>query len=71
MNNRHRNPKDTSKTIMALFVVFVVIVIRDATLGTVSLTRTALLGAVVIILALSSALLPGKKTEDTLNADDR
>jgi hypothetical protein len=68
--NHNSNRKDAGKPVLALFVVFLAIVLRDATLGTLSLTWTAIMGGIVISLSLSSILFPGKRADKDVNVSE-
>lgn len=67
MSNCNDNPKDTNKTITALFAVFSVIVLREAVTGNLSLIWVTLMGVIIISLSLCAILLRVRKSGDMLN----
>jgi hypothetical protein len=67
MNNCKEKQKDTNKTILVLFVLFLATVWRDATIGTLSFTWVALMGGIIISLSLCAILFPIRNYGDILN----
>lgn len=67
MENRNEIHMDSNKTIVVLFVLFLAIVLREATIGTLSFTWVAMMGAMVMGLSLSVTFLPDRKGGDTLD----
>ena len=68
--NHNSNSKDAGNPVLALFVVFLAIVLKEDTLGTLSLTWTAIMGGIVISLSLSSILFPGKKVDEEVKISE-
>jgi hypothetical protein len=66
MDNRNDNRKDLYNGIVVLFVLYFAIILREATIGTLSSTWVALMGAIMIGLSLSAMLLPHQKGGDIL-----
>ena len=66
MNNRN----DPNKAIVVLFVLFIAIILRDATIGTLNPTWVTFMAATIIGLSFSAMLLPDRKGGDSLNDDD-
>jgi hypothetical protein len=54
------NRNDLNKAILVLFVLFLAIILEEATTGTLSSAWVTLMGAIIICLSLS-AMLPEQK----------
>jgi len=66
MDNRNEIQTDSNKTIVVLFVLFLAIVLKEATTGTLSVTWVAFMGAIVIGLSLLVTLLPDQNGGDIM-----
>ena len=67
MEKRNEIQTDSNKTIVVLFVLFLAIVLRDATIGTLSFTWVVFMGAIVIGLSLSVMLNTDRKGGDKVD----
>ena len=62
MSHRKDQQKNANGAILALFVIFLAIMLRDATTGTLDLPLTALMGGVIISLSLAVAFASSNKS---------
>ena len=61
------NRNDSNKAIIVLLGLFLAIILRDATTGTLSSTWVTLMGAIIIGLFLSAMLVHHRKGGDILH----
>lgn len=66
MDNRKDNIKDLYNGIVVLFVLFIAIILREVTIGTLSSTWVTIMGAIIVGLSLCAMLLPGQHGGDIL-----